>query len=203
MKKSCLVVSLAVAMGATSLAQAGEVNYDYLDVSMTNVDLGGNGPEYDGYSVDFSYGLGRHFAILLGFENVQAEEGNWDNRLKSRSFGFGFHNSITRNIDFVAEYTKQRIQDTETEVFGNVVSRLRYVDKGDTTKLGLRGVAFDKLEWDALAVRKTVKGDGIDFDESGVELGVRYRLLPQFSVGFSVATIDDFEQTGINFRYDF
>ncbi len=203
MKKSCLALSIAVAMGLTSLAQAGEVNYDYLDVSMTDIQLVSDGPEYDGYSVDFSYGLGKHFSILLGFENVQAEVGNWDNRIKSRSFGFGFHNSLTNNIDFVAEYTKQKIRDTETEVVGNIATQWRYNDRGDTTKIGLRGVAFDKLEWDALAVRKTVKGDGLDFDESGVELGVRYRLLPQFSVGFSVASIDDFEQTGVNFRYDF
>ncbi len=203
MRKSSLVLGLSMALGAASLVQAGETNYDYLDVSMTDIQLVSDGPEYDGYSVDFSYGLGKHFSILLGFENVQAEEGNWDNRIKSRSFGFGFHNSLTNNIDFVAEYTKQKIRDTETEVVGNIATQWRYNDRGDTTKIGLRGVAFDKLEWDALAVRKTVKGDGLDFDESGVELGVRYRLLPQFSVGFSVASIDDFEQTGVNFRYDF
>jgi hypothetical protein len=153
--------------------------------------------------LDFSYGLGSHFAILLEFDNVQAERDSWENRIKTRSFGLGYHNSITRNIDFVAQYTKQKIHDTETEVIGNSIIQWRYHDRGDTTKLGLRGEAFDDIEWDAFAVRKTIKGDGVDFDKTGVELGVRYFLLSRLSIGLSLINIDDREQTAMSFRYSF
>jgi hypothetical protein len=203
MKQSGLAMCFTLVLAVTSVTQAAELNYDYLDVSATDIQLVNNGPEYDGYSLDFSYGLGRHFSILVGFDNVKAEDNDWENRIKTKSFGFGYHNSITNTIDFVAEYTKQKIRDTETEVIGNTITQWRYHDRGDTTKLGLRGIAFDNLEWDALAVRKTVRGEGIDFDETGIELGVRYRLLPKFSVGFGVATIEDFEQTSVNVRYQF
>lgn len=194
-------------LAASSLSlQAHGLSYDFLDVAMVEQQSDLSEPSRDGYNLDFNYSIGSHFFLKLAFDNVSAgrQPGigeSFTDRVKSKSFGFGYRSHITESLDFVADYTKQDYKFTQLSNSGSGLITSRMNDNGDTTRIGLRGLLFDKFEWDALGVRKTI--DDLDIDDTGYQVALRYRLHSDLSVGASFEDVADNQQTGIHLRYTF
>jgi len=201
-----IVTALALTYGA-SISHANDLSYDYIELSAVESQVYEDGATMDGYKLDFSYQFGNHFSFLLGFDNVNDKQSlanlDYEQRVKTKHFGFGFRSSVSENLDFVAQYTNDDYRYTEIETDNLGTDKFTYKDDGDTIRIGLRGLLGEKFEWDAFGVRKTLNGDGVDVDDSGYQLSLRYRLAEELSLGMSRSDIGDFEETALSLRYTF
>jgi hypothetical protein len=178
-------------------------NFDYVDIGIIDVSPSPFEQPFTGSRSELSWAIGDHFLLNVELDNVSLNQASSTTRVKTKRFGFGFHNDITDNIDFVAIMTNDEIRTTEQDLIFGVPSINYNRVNGDTFKFGLRGAIWNKIEWDVLLLRRTQSRPGLDYDEAGVYGAVRYEILPDLNVGLSVETIDNDETTGLHFRYNF
>ncbi len=199
---SALVIATSYAMNS----QAGNFNYDYFDLDLVEQEANLAGEKWDGYNVDVGFSLGSKFYLKLGFDNVESDKAVGNryfviDRIKTRRFGFGYRNSLNDDLDFVAEYTQDDYHFQTEQNPDSPISFTNFNDHGDTTKVGLRGALFERLEWDAFVKRKTFSD--MNMDDIGYELALRYRVVKDFDLSVGVEDIGDEEKVSFGFRYQY
>ena len=183
-------LSLAVAMMAASAAHA-EVSYNYFELGYLESELdvdtnfGGFDVDGDGFAGGLSFSLTEDFFFLGDIGQADLDFGIDLTRIQA---GFGWHSAVSEPAQAVVQVTWQRL---EADVNGGDAS-----DNGFGVSVGGRGEFNESVEWDAFI-------DYVDIDDSDVGFSgeLRYKFTPQLAIGANFATIDDFQQIGIHFRW--
>ena len=165
LKRSLFALALAAALPMS--AQAGEVNYNFIQAGYSTSDFAGG--NFSGYSVDGSFGFSDNFYAFGGFQT--GDDFGWD--LDEANIGLGWHTTGAAQWFVEAAWLKDTldfgggsdISDSGYTVAGGVRgffgssnfegnAKLGYADVGDFGNgitVGLAGIYHFNDTWGAYA----------------------------------------------------
>ena len=191
MLRSVLFTAL-LALSASATAQDFDYNYLSLGYQRVNLDDGTFDVDGDGIGLNGSLEIGESYFIFAGYGMAEFEEQGIEVDADTMSIGFGWHTSLSNNVDFVAGLSYEYI---DVSALGLSVD-----DNGIGLGVGLRYAASDKIE---------INGgvDYVDYSDGGDDttfgLGFLYGVSDNIDVGLSGEWGDDSSAYGVSGRFYF
>ncbi|AMN45691.1 hypothetical protein ACG33_00925 [Steroidobacter denitrificans] len=188
------ISSLLAALIATALpvaSQADTMNYTYIELGYvdTEIDVGPNDLDGDGFALRGSLAVHENFFVFTGYEDLDFERG-----VDSTTFhlGGGARWPLGNKLDIVG-----RVAIVKSKVeFGSRDQN----DNGFLLGARLRGEVAPKFELEG-------GFEYVDLDDLGNDTAIvlegRYFFLDALAGGLTVQSTDDANTIGINLRYTF
>ena len=183
MKTTILALALAAAPLAASAAPLSytfvEGGYDKL-----HADLGDESGEIDGAYLKGSFDIGSGINAIASIQRVQ-DSGfvagtHYDDSITQSEIGFGYHQSMTDRVDFIAEAAWVRF-DLKSKLDGTT-----WIDEqglGGRGALGVRGAFNERVE----GLLKANYYDGNDFDGTWTgTAGLQVKFNPTWGLNVEV-----------------
>lgn len=186
LKRSLFALALAAALPMS--AQAGEVSYSYIQAGYASTNLDVFDVDFDGWSLDGSYGFNDNFYAFGGYKTGDYSSVDFN----QTNLGMGWHSTGTAQWFAEISWIKNEIDygggsnfdDNGYSVAGGVRgfmgenfegnAKVNYVDVGDFGDgfgVGLSGIYHFGDTWGAYASYDYSNRDEVDVDTWG--LGVR------------------------------
>lgn len=183
-------IKLALLSGSFAMGLVAMSHWASADVSYTNFGVGYIDGDYfdvdvDGFELRGNFALNSDFHLLAGLQSLDADVGGDVDVL---NFGAGWHTAFSPNMDFVATAS---ILDVDIGNFNTDGIRLTG---------GFRGMPSSEFEFLANLVFEDI--DDVD-DDTGYEIGGRYFVKQDTSVGVTLRDVSDLETFRIDIRFDF
>ncbi len=196
MKRSLFALAMAAALPMS--AQASDFDYSYFEVGFTQQDYGYSDSSQSGYTASGSLGFAENFYVSGTYRQTDgiSKQSFYFNDTDSDYWdvNFGYHRSVNANNDFIAEIgyadwssDYQYYFYPNTPWFGG-----QNDDSGVRFAVGLRTAIGDKWETVAKLGRQ---GGGDDYFEglTTAEVGVMYKINPNWGVSFNTKMVNDWE----------
>ncbi len=200
MRKNLAIPAVA-ALALSGPVLAADFSYNTLELGLTAESIddpgGEDGLDGSGMSLsgtwEFSPGV-FGFASLGGTEYEYRHLEDSDFSTGQLQLGVGFNIPLSSRVDLVSGVSLQRLR-LEDE-FDNALN-----EDGYGLKVGLRGMASNRLEWTA-GLNYVDFGEGLD--DTSWTAGFRYHFTRLFSVGLDIGSTNKNQANGlIGFRWDF
>lgn len=198
MRQSLRMSILAAAAAMPLCAQAGDLNYTYVEAgwATTDVDVG-NGfgdVDFDGWALRGSVALGDMFFLAGEYLTQTNDDFDTDIDLDRYDIGLGAHFALADNVDLVgqlswvnAELSASGIEDVSDDGYG--------------LSVGVRGRLGEQFEGEAALKYVDFGGDG--GDSTAGFLAGRWYFTEGFAVGVNALFDEDATSYGIGLRYEF
>ncbi len=181
LKKIFLATTLAL---SSSLAAAGNVSYDYIDLGYLDYDSA------DGFNVEFSTEFSEDFYGRIDYSDLNADFDGLD--LSMTRLNFGYKTAFSSSTDFIAELGYEKIESDLGSFLGSSD------DDGFNVRVGLRGMAAKNFELGGFVSYS----DALESTDVTVE--GRYHFTPAFSMALELGNDEEFdEHYGVSLRFNF
>lgn len=172
-------------------SQAGTMNYTYVELGYvdTEIDVGPNDLDGDGFALRGSLAVHENFFVFTGYEDLGLERGA---DLTTFYIGGGARWPLGNKLDIVG-----RVAIVKSEI---EIGNRDQDDDGFLLGARLRGEVAPKFELEG-------GFDYVDLDDRGDDTAIvlegRYFFLDALAGGLAVHFADDAQAIGINLRYTF
>jgi len=187
------LIALALAAALPLSAQAGELNYNYVQLDYTRASLDGVDADPDGFTLKGSAALGEKFYLfgsyLRGSDSIEGLDLDYD----QTQVGFGYRHAVSERTDMIAElsYVKAEI-DVEDEFNAS--------GDGYRASFGVRGLMSDSMEGYAKA--NWTDAEDADGAFSGT-VGALFKINQTWGINAEAEFGDDATIWGLGVRASF
>lgn len=203
-------LALAVVLAAASLsANAGELNYNWLEAGYlrTDIDQIGDG---DGYAINGSAALGEALHLFGGYSSQTGADDGVDVELDQVRVGLGVNYALGARADFLTRVAYERAETRVTVAgFGSGEGEV----DGYSIEAGVRGLLADNFEGWVLggftdANRAQANGFDVALDEEQDEefygrVGAQLKFSPTWGLVGEGRFADDFSEVFLGARASF
>jgi Ax21 family sulfation-dependent quorum factor len=191
MKRSLFAWALAAALPLS--AQAGELNYNYVQLDYNRVSIDDFDVDPDGFGVKGSVALGEQFYLFGSYMKLNDSIEGLDVDFDQSQVGFGFRHGISDKADLIAELS---YVDAGVELEDDFDAST----DGYRASFGVRGLMADNFEGYAKA--NWTDGSDVDGTFSGT-LGALYKLNATWGIHAEAEFGEDATVWGLGVRASF
>lgn len=179
----------AVMAALTSSSLLAEMNYNNLELSFVDIDLGGSGFNVNGDGFEFSGAYEFNDSLFL-FGEWQDQNLDFGVDGRQLELGAGLVHGINDRLDFVGQLS---YIDTELKA-GNI----KVGDDALALSGGIRAMVTDAVQLDA-----GIKYIDFDNSDTGLSFGGRYYFNPNMAISAAADFYDNADTLRLGFRWEF
>ncbi len=191
-------IALGMAASAQVAAQpansASNLSWNYVSASVFTGEIGDL--DFTGLGLGGSLALNDQIFMQGGYSSAESDDsfgvGSARDEIDVDSWrlGLGFHTPVNQSTD---GFVSLSYVDNDVDFAG-----FSEDGSGNILEAGLRGRSSQELEWNASIFRSDIE----DNDEIGLQVGARYFLQPNTSLGLNYQTADDTDLLALDLRLD-
>lgn len=198
--KRGFAIAMALGMAASTQVLAQQPNsntnlsWNYVSAGVFTGEIGDL--DFTGLGLGGSLALNDQIYMQGGYSTAESDDsfgvGNArdDIDLDTWRLGLGFHTPVNQTTD---GFVSLSYVDNDVNFAG-----FSEDGSGNILEAGLRGRNSQELEWNASIFRSDIE----DNDEIGLQVGARYFLQPNTSLGLNYQTADDTDLLALDLRLD-
>ena len=191
MKRSLIALALAAALPLS--AQAGELNYNYIQLDYNRVSIDDFDVDPDGFGIKGSAALGEQFYLFGSYMKLTDSIEGIDVDFDQSQVGFGFRHGISDKADFIAELSYMNVGVDVEDEFDDSTDGYR-------ASIGVRGVMASNFEGYAKA--NWTDGSDVDGEFSGT-LGALFKINQTWGINAEAEFGDGATVWGLGVRASF